>query len=157
MSVVKKITWKPLFDRLAAEGIIPNGGRDTYRVVIDATVGEICLLTIYNYGDERLLDAFGEVTPWDVESIDPNEADERFGVGLGGVEDEVAVLPVDGQVDGLGASAAEVPDAEVIAAANICDEAVPLAAGGSATLVGGALVIVFPDFLEDAAAYITMS
>jgi hypothetical protein len=33
----------------------------------------------------------------------------------------------------------------------------PLAAGGSATLVGGALVIVFPDFLEDAAAYITMS
>lgn len=36
--------------------------------------------------DERLLDAFGEVTPWDVESIDPNEADERFGVGLGGVD-----------------------------------------------------------------------
>lgn len=29
--------------------------------------------------DEQLLDAFGEVTPWDVESIDPNEADERFG------------------------------------------------------------------------------
>ena len=39
----------------------------------------------YDY-DERLLDAFGEVTPWDVESIDPNEADERFGVGLGGVD-----------------------------------------------------------------------
>ncbi len=37
----------------------------------------------YDY-DERLLDAFGEVTPWDVESIDPDEADERFGVGLGG-------------------------------------------------------------------------
>jgi hypothetical protein len=36
--------------------------------------------------DERLLDAFGEVTPWDVESIDPDEADERFGVGLGGVD-----------------------------------------------------------------------
>lgn len=36
--------------------------------------------------DERLLDAFGEVTPWDVESIDPNEADQRFGVGLGGVD-----------------------------------------------------------------------
>lgn len=30
--------------------------------------------------DEQLLEAFGEVTPWDVESIDPNEADERFGV-----------------------------------------------------------------------------
>ncbi|MGI5215205.1 hypothetical protein [Plantactinospora sp. CA-290183] len=36
--------------------------------------------------DERLLDAFGEVTPWDVEAIDPEEADERFGVGLGGVD-----------------------------------------------------------------------
>jgi hypothetical protein len=33
----------------------------------------------YDY-DERLLDAFGEVTPWDVESIDPDEADERFNV-----------------------------------------------------------------------------
>ncbi|MFD0820645.1 hypothetical protein ACFQ0D_20555, partial [Micromonospora zhanjiangensis] len=39
----------------------------------------------YDY-DERLLDAFGEVTPWDVESIDPDEADERFGVGLGGAD-----------------------------------------------------------------------
>lgn len=35
--------------------------------------------------DELLLDAFGEVTPWDVESIDPNEADERFGA-VEGVE-----------------------------------------------------------------------
>ncbi|MGB2571460.1 hypothetical protein ACPFP2_23865 [Micromonospora citrea] len=33
--------------------------------------------------DEQLLDAFGEVTPWDVESIDPDEADERFGGGEG--------------------------------------------------------------------------
>ncbi|BBH71239.1 hypothetical protein ACTI_79240 [Actinoplanes sp. OR16] len=34
--------------------------------------------------DEKLLDAFGEVTPWDVESIDPDEADHRFGlVGAG--------------------------------------------------------------------------
>jgi len=39
----------------------------------------------YEY-DELLLDAFGEVTPWDVESIDPDEADERLGVGLGGVD-----------------------------------------------------------------------
>ncbi|MFI5495631.1 hypothetical protein [Actinoplanes sp. NPDC051859] len=31
--------------------------------------------------DEQLLDAFGEVTPWDVESIDPDEADSRFGTG----------------------------------------------------------------------------
>src|ERR687890_579848 len=33
----------------------------------------------YEY-DEKLLDAFGEVTPWDVESIDPDEADHRFGL-----------------------------------------------------------------------------
>jgi hypothetical protein len=36
--------------------------------------------------DELLLDAFGEVTPWDVEAIDPDEADRQFGVGLGGVD-----------------------------------------------------------------------
>lgn len=41
--------------------------------------------TSYEY-DELLLDAYGEVTPWDVESIDPDEAVERFGVGLGGVD-----------------------------------------------------------------------
>jgi hypothetical protein len=33
--------------------------------------------------DEQLLDAFGEVTPWDVESIDPDKADQRFGGGEG--------------------------------------------------------------------------
>ncbi|MGW4943471.1 hypothetical protein ACWEOZ_18005 [Actinoplanes sp. NPDC004185] len=33
--------------------------------------------------DEQLLDAFGEVTPWDVESIDPDEADQRFGAVAG--------------------------------------------------------------------------
>ncbi|WP_305789044.1 hypothetical protein [Symbioplanes lichenis] len=33
--------------------------------------------------DERLLDAFGEVTPWDVESIDPDEADARFAATAG--------------------------------------------------------------------------
>jgi hypothetical protein len=36
--------------------------------------------------DERLLDAYGEVTPWDVESIDPDEADQRFGLGVGGLD-----------------------------------------------------------------------
>ncbi|WP_422751840.1 hypothetical protein [Micromonospora sp. WMMD708] len=36
--------------------------------------------------DEQLLDAFGEVTPWDVESIDPDEADERFGGAAGDAE-----------------------------------------------------------------------
>jgi hypothetical protein len=39
----------------------------------------------YEY-DELLLDVFGEVTPWDVEAIDPDEADQRLGVGLGGVD-----------------------------------------------------------------------
>ncbi|MEV4708051.1 hypothetical protein [Actinoplanes sp. NPDC049316] len=37
--------------------------------------------------DEQLLDLFGEVTPWDVESIDPDEAAARFNAaadGLGG-------------------------------------------------------------------------
>ncbi|PWU44118.1 hypothetical protein DLE60_03880 [Micromonospora globispora] len=38
----------------------------------------------YEY-DEQLLDVYGEVTPWDVQAIDPNEADERFG-GVEGVE-----------------------------------------------------------------------
>ncbi|GIM95241.1 hypothetical protein [Paractinoplanes toevensis] len=36
--------------------------------------------------DEKLLDAFGEVTPWDVESIDPDEADQRFGLGVDGLD-----------------------------------------------------------------------
>jgi len=35
----------------------------------------------YEY-DELLLDAFGEVTPWDVDAIDPDEADRQFGVGI---------------------------------------------------------------------------
>jgi hypothetical protein len=35
----------------------------------------------YEY-DEQLLDAFGEVTPWDVDAIDPDEADREFGVGI---------------------------------------------------------------------------
>jgi hypothetical protein len=36
--------------------------------------------------DEQLLDAFGEVTPWDVDPIDPDEADKQFGIGLGGAD-----------------------------------------------------------------------
>ncbi|MEO3777676.1 hypothetical protein ABGB16_12675 [Micromonospora sp. B11E3] len=36
--------------------------------------------------DELLLDAFGEVTPWDVESIDPDEVDERLAGGPEGAE-----------------------------------------------------------------------
>ncbi len=36
--------------------------------------------------DEQLMDAFGEVTPWDVRAIDPDEADRRFG-GPEGLEE----------------------------------------------------------------------
>jgi hypothetical protein len=36
--------------------------------------------------DEQLLEAFGEVTPWDVESIDPEEADARFAAAVSGPE-----------------------------------------------------------------------
>ncbi|NMO55494.1 hypothetical protein HH310_30460 [Actinoplanes sp. TBRC 11911] len=43
--------------------------------------------------DERLLDAYGEVTPWDVESIDPDEADQRFGLGVDGGEGEESTDP----------------------------------------------------------------
>ncbi|MEV6597493.1 hypothetical protein AB0M36_11585 [Actinoplanes sp. NPDC051346] len=41
--------------------------------------------TSYAY-DEKLLDAFGEVTPWDVESIDPDEADARFSAATAGAD-----------------------------------------------------------------------
>jgi hypothetical protein len=43
--------------------------------------------------DERLLDEFGEVTPWDVESIDPDEAARRFGLGVGGPDGGAADDP----------------------------------------------------------------
>ena len=43
--------------------------------------------------DELLLDAFGEVTPWDVESIDPDEADQGFGAGIGLVGGEADPHP----------------------------------------------------------------
>jgi hypothetical protein len=43
--------------------------------------------------DERLLDEFGEVTPWDVESIDPDEADRRLGLGVGGLDGGAADDP----------------------------------------------------------------
>jgi len=34
--------------------------------------------------DELLLDEFGEVTPWDVDAIDPDEADRQFAAGTEG-------------------------------------------------------------------------
>src|SRR6266496_760747 len=39
--------------------------------------------------DELLLDAFGEVTPWDVDAIDPDEADRQFAMAAeGGAGDD---------------------------------------------------------------------
>ena len=40
--------------------------------------------------DELLLDAFGEVTPWDVDAIDPDEADRQLGVGIDPAVDDDA-------------------------------------------------------------------
>lgn len=59
----------------AAEGRVDDDGVWRAYVVLNNASFEY---------DELLLDAFGEVTPWDVESIDPDEVEERFGVGLGG-------------------------------------------------------------------------
>ena len=42
--------------------------------------------------DEKLLDAYGEVTPWDVEAIDPEQADQRLGL-LGGPDGGTAGDP----------------------------------------------------------------
>src|SRR3954462_7494588 len=36
--------------------------------------------------DEKLLGALGEVTPGEVESIAPDEADQRFGLGVDGFD-----------------------------------------------------------------------
>ena len=52
---------------------------------------------------------FGEVTPWDVEAIDPDEADQRFGAGLGGA-DGGADRPA--PAGDLGAPAPRLPGAE---------------------------------------------
>src|SRR3954469_6178414 len=43
--------------------------------------------------DEQLLDAFGEVTPWDGGSIDPDEADQRFGLGVDGADPAASTDP----------------------------------------------------------------
>ena len=61
----------------------------------------------YEY-DELLLDAFGEVTPWDVEAIDPDEADERFGVGADGCRGADRPAPA----GDLGAPAPRLPGAQ---------------------------------------------
>ncbi|MFI5935466.1 hypothetical protein [Actinoplanes sp. NPDC051494] len=40
--------------------------------------------------DEQLLESFGEVTPWDVEAIDPDEADARFAATVTGADGSAA-------------------------------------------------------------------
>jgi hypothetical protein len=57
----------------AADGRIDDDG--VWRAYVDLNNAS------YEY-DEALLEAFGEVTPWDVDAIDPDEADRHFGVGL---------------------------------------------------------------------------
>jgi hypothetical protein len=57
----------------AADGRIDDDG--VWRAYVDLNNAS------FDY-DEALLDAFGEVTPWDVDAIDPEEADRAFGVGL---------------------------------------------------------------------------
>jgi hypothetical protein len=37
--------------------------------------------------DEQLLDAYGEVTPWDVDAIDADEAERQFAMGAEGADD----------------------------------------------------------------------
>jgi hypothetical protein len=57
----------------AAEGRIDDDG--VWRAYVELNNAS------YEY-DELLLDAFGEVTPWDVDAIDPDEADRQFGVNV---------------------------------------------------------------------------
>lgn len=57
---VKIVTWKPLFEALQKTGLLTDPER-TYRVVLDATVGELCRLTIWTYGDDRILEAVADL------------------------------------------------------------------------------------------------
>src|SRR5205814_3087735 len=63
----------------AAEGRIDDDG--VWRAYVELNNAS------YAY-DELLLDAFGEVTPWDVDAIDPDEADRQFGVGIAEDDEE---------------------------------------------------------------------
>jgi hypothetical protein len=68
----------------AAEGRVDDDG--VWQAYVD--------LNNASFGyDEKLLDAFGEVTPWDVESIDPDEADQRFGLGVDGFDAATSADP----------------------------------------------------------------
>ncbi|HEX2355706.1 MAG TPA: hypothetical protein VHI50_04490 [Micromonosporaceae bacterium] len=68
---VIEAAWSHLAAVRAAEGRIDDD--DVWRAYVALNNAS------YEY-DELMLDAFGEVTPWDVESIDPDEVDRGFGV-----------------------------------------------------------------------------
>jgi hypothetical protein len=68
----------------AAEGRIDDDG--VWQAYVDLNNASFAY-------DEKLLDAFGEVTPWDVESIDPDEADQRFGLGVDGFDAATSADP----------------------------------------------------------------
>src|SRR2546429_1624579 len=68
----------------AAEGRIDDDG--VWRAYVELNNAS------YEY-DELLLDAFGEVTPWDVDAIDPDEADRQFGVGISEDDEEGGADP----------------------------------------------------------------
>jgi hypothetical protein len=68
----------------AAEGRIDDDG--VWQAYVDLNNASFAY-------DEKLLDAFGEVTPWDVESIDPDEADQRFGLGVDGFDASASADP----------------------------------------------------------------
>ena len=68
----------------AAEGRVDDDG--VWQAYVDLNNAS------FSY-DEKLLDAFGEVTPWDVESIDPDEADQRFGLGVDGFDAATSADP----------------------------------------------------------------
>jgi hypothetical protein len=74
---VIEAAWSHLAAVRAAEGRIDDD--DVWRAYVALNNAS------YEY-DELMLDAFGEVTPWDVESIDPDEVDK--GLSVGGVADE---------------------------------------------------------------------
>jgi len=68
----------------AAEGRIDDDG--VWRAYVELNNAS------YEY-DELLLDAFGEVTPWDVDAIDPDEADRQFGAAVTDEDEDTAADP----------------------------------------------------------------
>lgn len=63
------VTWRPFFEALKEKGLL-NDPDHTYRITIDAKVGELITITYYTYADGRFIDALGavrEATPEEIE------------------------------------------------------------------------------------------